>query len=192
MDVVNLRWREAVQLEAGIFCAQRPQQVLVPLNAEIGVQSALHQNASAAERNRLVDLFANCVDRLHVGIRRAGPPIKRTERADDVADVRVIDVSVDDVSDYVGGMLALANLVRRRSDFGNLVGFKKRRAVFRRQSLTIKHAIKNWLNIRFGHGCSLFSCPAIVQPTATDSSKRLAIDLAVLATGAISNYTCAP
>src|ERR1051326_2919738 len=192
MDVVNLRWREAVQLEAGIFCAQRPQQVLVPLNAEIGGQPALHQNARGAKRNRLVDFFGNLLERAHVGVRRSRPAIERAECASHVADVGVVDVSIDDVSDYVLGMFSLANLVCSRSDFGNLVGFKKRHAAFRRQSLTIKHAIKNWLNIRFGHGCSLFSCPAIVQPTATDSSKRLAIDLAVLATGAISNYTCAP
>ena len=57
-----------------------------------------------------------------VGLSRSA--IKRAECADDVADVRVIDVAVNDVSDDVIGIFALADFVRRRADFGNVVAFK--------------------------------------------------------------------
>jgi hypothetical protein len=40
-----LRRREAVQLKLRILCVQRPQQIFVPLDIEIRMQSALHQHA---------------------------------------------------------------------------------------------------------------------------------------------------
>ena len=124
MDVVDLWRREAVQLEAGIFRAQGAQEIFVPLDAEIRMQSALHQHAGAAERDRLIDLFANGLDGLHVGIRRAWPPIESAERADHIADIRVVDVAIDDVGDDVVGMAALANLVRGGADGGDVIGLQ--------------------------------------------------------------------
>ena len=101
MNVVYLGRRKAVQLKAGIFRMQRPQQIFVPLDIKIGMQPALHQHAGAAERDRLVDPLADLFDRMHVSVRLAGPAIERAERADDVAHVGVIDVAVDDVGDDV-------------------------------------------------------------------------------------------
>ena len=101
----NLRRRKAVELELRILCVQRPQQILVPLDIKIRMQPALHQNARAAEGDRLVDPFADLLDRMDVCVRLARPPVERTERADDVADVRIIDVTVDDVGDDVGRIL---------------------------------------------------------------------------------------
>ena len=103
MNVVYLGRRKTVKLKFRIFCVQRAQQLLVPLDIKIRMQAALHQHAGAAESDRLVDPFADLVDRMHVRVGLARPAIKRAERADDVADVRVIDVAVDDVGDDVGG-----------------------------------------------------------------------------------------
>ena len=101
MDVVNLGRREAVQLKARILRAERPQQIFIPLDAEIRMQPALHQNAGAAQRDCLVNLCANFVERAHVSVGRARPPVERAESADDIADVRVVDVAIDDVGDDV-------------------------------------------------------------------------------------------
>src|ERR1051326_1361794 len=82
MKVVNLRRREAVQLKAGIFRAQVAQEIFVPLEAEVRMQSALHQHAGAAERDGLIDLFADLVEGAHVGVGRARPSIKGAKRTD--------------------------------------------------------------------------------------------------------------
>ena len=111
------------------------------------MQPALHQNARAAQRDRLVNLFANFIERAHISVRRAGPAIEGAERADDVADVRVVDVAVDDVGDDVVGMLALANLVRGRADFRDVVRFEQRRAVVCRQSLPASARSRMGLNV---------------------------------------------
>jgi len=71
------------------------------------MQSALHQNAGAAEGYCLVNLSQNLIHRAHVGVGRAGPAIECAERTDDVADIRVIDVAIDDVGDDVIRMTTL-------------------------------------------------------------------------------------
>ena len=124
MKIVNLRRREAMQLKARILRAQRAQKIFIPLDAKIRVQSALHQHTGAAERDRLVDLFANLIHRPHVGVRRAGPAIECAECTDDVADVRVIDVAIDDVGDDIVGVTTLTNLIRGGSDGRDVVRFQ--------------------------------------------------------------------
>src|SRR5258708_2654053 len=121
MQVMNLRRREAMQLKSRILRAQSAQQIFVPLNPKVRMQPALHQNACATQRNRLVDLLANLIDSAHVGVRRAGPSIERAERADDVADVRVIYVAIDDIGDDVVRMTTLANLVGRGANARDVV-----------------------------------------------------------------------
>src|SRR5258708_36571232 len=104
MKVVDFRRRKTMQLKTRVPRGQGPQQIFVPFDAKGRVQSALHQHTRAAQGNRLVNLRANLVDRAHVSIRGARPSIKRAERADYIADVRVVDVAIDDVSDDVVGL----------------------------------------------------------------------------------------
>src|SRR5206468_7497957 len=101
MNVMNLRRREAVQLKSGILCAERAQKIFVPLDAKIRMQPTLHQDARPAERNRLVNLRADLINRAHVSIGRARSSIERAESAYDIADVCIVDIPIDDVGDDV-------------------------------------------------------------------------------------------
>src|SRR5207237_1592805 len=121
MKVMNLRGLEAMRLKAGICRAQRPQKIFVPLATKIRMQSSLHQHAGTAQLDRLVDFFANLVDRAYVSVRRAGPAIECAESTDHVADIRVIDVAIDDVGDNVAGMTALPNFIGGGSDGRDVV-----------------------------------------------------------------------
>ena len=87
------------------------EQILVPLERQIRVVTALQQQLSAAERDRLVDLAEDLSEAQHVSFRRADGPIERAEVAARNADVRVVDVAIDDVGDDPFGMLAGADLV---------------------------------------------------------------------------------
>jgi hypothetical protein len=109
------------------------------------VQSALHQHARAAERDRFVNLLSDFVERAHVGVGRAGAPVKSTEGADYVADVRVIDVAVNDVSDNLIRVPALPNFIGSDAEASNLVRFEQRGAFFGRHALTRQHSIENTL-----------------------------------------------
>src|SRR5260370_42644506 len=122
MEAMNLRRRETVKLKAWILRTKRAQKIFVPLDSEIRMQSALHQDTRPTERNRFVNLRANLIDRAHVGVRGAWPAIERTERTEDVADIRIVNVSIDDVGDDVIGMARLAKLISRAADASNIVG----------------------------------------------------------------------
>src|SRR5262249_38039187 len=59
VNVVYLWRREAVQLKSWILCTQRTEQIFIPLDSKIWMQSALHQNAGASERDGLVNFVAD-------------------------------------------------------------------------------------------------------------------------------------
>ena len=65
----------------------------------VRVVAALQQQLAAAERDRLFDLPEDLVEPERVALRRSDGPIERAELAARDADVRVVDVAVDDVGD---------------------------------------------------------------------------------------------
>ena len=75
--------------------------------------AALHENLDAADRRQFVELLVDLVERQDVMIVVALGAVERAELAVHVADVRVVDVAVDDVGDdlvalaIVGGGLGL-------------------------------------------------------------------------------------
>src|SRR5205085_11003970 len=94
VDVMYLGRREAMELEVRVARVERAQKVFVPLDAEVRVEPALHEHAGAAEREGLVDALADVFERADVRVGLARPPVEGAEGADDVADVRVVDVAV--------------------------------------------------------------------------------------------------
>ncbi len=113
-EMVELRRREAVDVDRRVVLPDVLQQVQVVVDAELGVVPALHEDLRAADGLELLDLLADLLGREHVVVLVALGAHEGAELAVDVADVRVIDVAVDDVGDdlvaaaVVGGGLALA------------------------------------------------------------------------------------
>lgn len=60
---------------------------------------ALHQNLNTADGRKFVELLIDLLERKHVMILILFRSIKRAELAVNIANVRVIDVSIDDVGD---------------------------------------------------------------------------------------------
>ena len=86
---------------------------------------------------------------MDVSVRLSRPAVKRAERADDVADVRVIDVAVDDVRDDIGRVVPHPDLVRGQADTDKIVRFQQRGAVVSGQSFARKRPVENRLDRRF-------------------------------------------
>src|SRR5437660_11145082 len=163
MEVMNLRRRETVKLKPRVLRTKRAQKIFVPLNSKVRMQPALHQHARAAERNRLVNLRANLVDRAHVGVGRARPAIERAESTHDIADVRIVNVSIDDVGNYVIRMTSLPHFVGRGADASYVVGLEQRRAIIGVQPFAGERFLQNRLNIDFSHVLSLLSQGTILK-----------------------------
>src|SRR5437773_11817568 len=95
----------------------RAEEILVVVDPEVRVMSPLHQEPGAAERDRLLDLLED--DRLRQEIplaRVSGAAVEGAEVAVRVADVRVVQVAVDDERDPRGIGPAVAELVRDPAD----------------------------------------------------------------------------
>src|SRR5438874_1340220 len=95
----DLRRRQRMEPKRRIARFDGAEQILVPAQRQIRVVAALQQQLHAANLDRLVDLPENLVESENISIGRSNLAIKRAEVAPRDADVRVVDVSVDDVSD---------------------------------------------------------------------------------------------
>src|SRR4051812_21366758 len=75
------------------------QQIQIPLQRELRMMAALHQNLRAAERGGFFDLAVKFVERNDVCVRIPFDAVECAELAIHIADVRVIDIAIYDVSD---------------------------------------------------------------------------------------------
>src|SRR4029453_6489005 len=88
---------------------------------------ALHQQARASDREGLLDLLEDHRLRQQVALARvARPAVERAEVAVRVADVRVVEVPVDDERDPRRVALAVADLVGEAADRDEVAALKER------------------------------------------------------------------
>ena len=136
-----------MQLKSRILCMQCPKQIFVPFDPEIRMKATLHQDARSAKRDRLIDPFTDLIHRVHVCVRLTWPAIERAERADYIADVRVIYIAIDDVCDDIGRIMTHPNLMRSETDADEIFRFEKGSAVFGSEPLAGDGLIEYGLNI---------------------------------------------
>ena len=147
-QVDHFRRRQRVQLERRIALLDRAEQILVPLDRQVGIVAALQQQLHAAERDRLVDLLEDLLEAEDVALAGADRPVERAEVAARDADVRVVDVAVDDVGDDAVRVLARADAV------GQLAEQRQRRVVIQLQRLVGADAAAGADRVSELAGCS--------------------------------------
>src|ERR1700748_1781679 len=81
-------------------CFDRAQQVLIPLDLQVWVQTALHENPRTAQIYRLLNFAQNRLDGENVAFGMSHGPVKGTKTTVLRAKIRVIDIAVDNVADY--------------------------------------------------------------------------------------------
>ena len=90
------------------------------------MMTALHQETGATEGDRLLDLLEDHGLREQIALARvAGASVEGAEVAVGVADVRVVEVAVDDEGDAIGIRLAVADLVRGTTDGDEVAGLEQ-------------------------------------------------------------------
>ena len=106
--------------------------------------AALHQNAGAAERERLLDLLEDHRLRQEVALAAvSGAAVERAEVAVGVPDVRVVDVAVDDERDPVGIGAARTQLVRGAAHRDQVARLEQRDRVVVGDSLAGEGAVED-------------------------------------------------
>src|ERR1700750_195887 len=127
-----------------VAALDRAEQILVVVDREVGMVTALHQEAGAAERERLLDLLEDHRLRQEVTLARvAGPAVERTELAVRVTDVRVVQVAVDDEGDPRRVGLAVAHLVGGAADRARVARVETRQRFAVRDALAVDCLLEN-------------------------------------------------
>src|SRR5208337_1454764 len=103
------RGAEAVDVDPGKMVLDVAEQLLVPLQSQMRMQSALHEDLVSAQRHGLADLLEQDVTVEHVRVGVVHLSIESAEIADGGADVGVVDVAVDVVRAVRLGMEPLAD-----------------------------------------------------------------------------------
>src|SRR5689334_12083012 len=111
-EEIDLGGREPVDVDR-VVPLDVAHQVEVPLERDVGVVPALDEDLHPADGFELVDLAADLLERQHVSLGVLRPTVERAELAVRDADIRVVDVPVDDVRDDVLRVEAPARLIRQ-------------------------------------------------------------------------------
>src|SRR5262245_44861016 len=112
--------------------------------------SSLHEEARAAERERLFDLLEDDGLRQQVALARvARPAVERAELAVRVADVGVVEVPIDDERDAIGVGLTVSNLVGRAPDSHEVARLEQRQRLVVGDALPLERFLEN---LRDTHG----------------------------------------
>ena len=106
--------------------------------------ASLHEQPGAADRERLLDLLVD--DRLREEIRLAlvaRAPVERAEVAVGDADVRVVEVPIDDERHLRGIGEPVAELVRDATDRDEVARAKQRDRVLVRDPLAVERLLED-------------------------------------------------
>ena len=106
-----------MDIDVGEVVLDVVEQFLVPLQLEVGMQPALHQDLVAAERDRLPDLLQQHLSVQDVRLGVVELAVKRAEIADRRANIRIVDIAVDIVGAIGLGMKPLAHGVGGSAQF---------------------------------------------------------------------------
>src|ERR1051325_2907609 len=106
--MLKLRRTESMNVDVRIFFADVLQKIDVPFKLQFRMMPALHQDLHSARSSKFVQLLIQLLQAQHVMIFIALGAIKRAELAINVADIRVIDVAIDDVSHDLAAAIAIA------------------------------------------------------------------------------------
>ena len=90
--MLELRRAETVDVDMGIFFPDVMEEIDVPIETELRMMTALHQDLHAARCGQLIQLLVELFARENVMIVVPFGPIKRAELAVNVADVGVVDL----------------------------------------------------------------------------------------------------
>ena len=100
----------------------RAQQIFVIVDAQIGMKSALHEDACAAESDGLFDFLQDGVEREDVAFLGSHRAIEGAEGAILGAEVRVVDIAIDLIAGDARIVFLFAQLIRSHADADQIVG----------------------------------------------------------------------
>src|SRR4030095_15535244 len=97
--MLKLRRTKPVNIDVRIFFPNVTQKIDVPLEGQFRMMPPLHQNLNTTDGGKFVEFLIDLLEREDVTILILLRSLKCADLAVDIHNVRVIDVSIDDVGD---------------------------------------------------------------------------------------------
>jgi len=145
-EEIDFRRAETVNINLRIFRLNRPQEVLVPMERELRVETTLQEDLIPSKRESFLDFSEERLVIDDVGLGIAGLAIKCTKSASSDTNVRVVDVPIDVVRTVGFGMKSPGNLPGSFPKLGEISLFQKRQRFLVAQSLATDGPIENPIN----------------------------------------------
>src|SRR6185437_10893991 len=92
-----------MQVDLGKSLLYAAQHLLIPLDLQVRMKAALHQYTRAADFHRLADLLVDGLKIQYISLGAPRPFHRRVESAEGAifsAEIGVVDVAVNDVTDH--------------------------------------------------------------------------------------------
>ena len=126
------------------------------------MMAALHQQARAADRERPFDLLEDHRLRQQVPLAHvAGATVERAEVAVGDADVRVVEIAIDDERDAVRVVLAVSDRVCRPADRDEVAGAQQGDRFVVRDPLAVECLLEDRRGPRLGEGAHATAAPFV-------------------------------
>ena len=97
-----------MDVDVRIFFADVPEQIEIPIESQRRMVPALHQDLNPARGGKFVELLVELFAAQNVMVGVFLGAIKRAELAVNIANIRVIDVAIDDVSHDLAPVIIVA------------------------------------------------------------------------------------
>src|SRR5882672_3446359 len=118
---------EAMDVDHGKAALDMRKKVQIPLHGKLGMMAPLHENLRPTERDRFLDFAVDFLMGNHVGVLVSFHAIEGAEFAINVANVGVIDVAINDVSDdFVSAAVVSLGLGELPAPIGKAAQFIER------------------------------------------------------------------
>jgi hypothetical protein len=146
-DVLDLGRRERVEVDR-VALLDRAEEILVVVDPEVGVVATLHEQPGAAERERLLDLLVDHGLGQQIALAHvAWPAVERAEVAVRDADVRVVEVPVDDERHHGRVGQPVPDLVCRAPDRDQVARAEQRDRVLVRDALAVEGLLQHRIDL---------------------------------------------
>src|SRR5208337_1507343 len=113
----NLLRTESIDMDLGVTGLQKPQQIEIPGEWQLGIYSPLDQDIETADLPDLVHLARDLIEGKREGPVLVLGAIERAESARDCTDVGVVDIAADRIGSYLRVGAALPNCMSRHRQF---------------------------------------------------------------------------
>jgi hypothetical protein len=153
------------------------EERLIVRDSELGMDSPLEEDPSAATGHRFRDLRRNFIKRQNVGVRVPGGAIESTEAAAIDADVGVVDVAINDKGDVVWGCFSPTDCIRSLAQLEELSAIEEGLDLLAIEPLACDCIVEETVNIC--HTCCHLSmlskkCNNVMRALCSESAIRTA------------------